>query len=151
MFYTPSELSSFISILCKCNLLKNGYILFYIFLLKLTTNIHGKNLCSTFKGEKKKLDVSLSLEFVSHYYIKFTIMSFSFVHIKIDINIVILKFYISQLWGRICSKPATTHFACKEQICEDPSAPKQTNCLQAWNKFFPTIAQSQILYNNLSK
>ena len=46
------------------------------------------------KGEKK-LDVSLSLEFVSHYYVKFTIMSFSFVHIKIDINIVILKFYIS--------------------------------------------------------
>ena len=90
MFYTPSELSSFISILCKCNLLKNGYILFYIFLLKLTTNIHGKNLCSTFKGGKK-LDVSLSLEFVSHYYIKFTIMSFSFVHIKIDINIVILR------------------------------------------------------------
>ena len=154
MFYTPSELSSFISILCKCNLLKNGYILFYIFLLKLTTNIHGKNLCSTFKGGKK-LDVSLSLEFVSHYYIKFTIMSFSFVHIKIDINIVILKFYISQLWGRICSKPATTHFACKEQICEDPSPQcKQTACRLGTNsspqqhslKFYITIFLSDFFF-----
>ena len=37
--------------LCNCNLLKDGYILFYIFLLKLTTSIHDKNWHSTFKGK----------------------------------------------------------------------------------------------------